>query len=97
MPVPPARLRADPLEDRTVPAVGFAAGADAGGTPTVIRYGPAGDAQQTYDAFASEFTGGVRVASADFNRDGVPDVVVGNGPGIAAQVFVIDGATQAPL
>jgi hypothetical protein len=97
MPVPPARLRADRLEDRTAPATGFAVGRDAGGPPTVIRYDPTGAPAQQFDAFGSTFGGGVRVASADFSRDGVPDVVVGNGPGVAAQVFVIDGVTQAPL
>ncbi|VTS06964.1 beta-1,3-glucanase family protein [Tuwongella immobilis] len=43
------------------------------------------------------FTGGVRTATADFNNDGVPDLVVGTGPGRATEVKVIDGKTQTEL
>ena len=43
------------------------------------------------------FTGGVRTATADFNGDGVGDLIVGTGPGRATQVRVIDGKTQAEL
>lgn len=43
------------------------------------------------------FSGGVRVATGDFNLDGVPDVVVGTGPGTPAQVQVLDGVTRKTL
>ncbi len=43
------------------------------------------------------FTGGVRTASADFNGDGVADLVVGTGPGRATRVLVLDGKSQAVL
>jgi hypothetical protein len=39
----------------------------------------------------------VRVATADFNRDGVADVAVGTGPGRATWVVVLGGKTQAEL
>jgi fibronectin-binding autotransporter adhesin len=42
-------------------------------------------------AFAPSFSGGVRVAAADLNADGVADVVVGTGPGGGSQVKAIDG------
>ena len=41
--------------------------------------------------FAPSFTGGVRVAEADVNGDGVLDVIVGSGPGQTAEVKVYDG------
>jgi hypothetical protein len=39
----------------------------------------------------------MRVVTADFNGDGVPDLAVGTGPGRATEVKVIDGATGALL
>src|SRR5205085_980685 len=45
----------------------------------------------TVTAFDPTFTGGVRTAMADFTSDGVPDLVVGNGPGAATRVRVLDG------
>ncbi len=38
-----------------------------------------------------DVTGGVRSAAGDFNRDGIPDLVVGTGPGSPARVRVLDG------
>jgi hypothetical protein len=43
------------------------------------------------------FTGGVRVAVADFNGDGIGDLVVGTGPGQPTLVLVLDGVTQEEL
>jgi hypothetical protein len=43
------------------------------------------------------FAGGVRTAAADFNGDGVADLVVGTGPGIATRVRVLDGKDQREL
>lgn len=43
--------------------------------------------------FGATFTGGVRVAMGDVNRDGVADVIAGSGPGMAAAVKVFDGVT----
>lgn len=50
----------------------------------------------TFAAFNSTFVGGVRVASADFTGDGVPDIVAGAGTG-AGQVRVFDGVTFTQL
>jgi ELWxxDGT repeat protein len=43
------------------------------------------------------FTGGVRTASADFNGDGIADLVVGSGPGIATRVKILNGVDQSVL
>jgi len=39
----------------------------------------------------------VRVASGDFNGDGIPDIVIGTGTGVATRVRVIDPTTQKEL
>ena len=74
-----------------------AVGADAGGGPTVTLLDAQGRAVNTFLAFDSDYTGGVRVASADFNGDGVLDTAVATGPGVSVQVRVLDGKTQAEL
>ncbi len=43
------------------------------------------------------FTGGVRTAAADFNNDGIADIIAGTGPGRATRVVVLDGVTQKQL
>ncbi len=75
----------------------FAAGPDAGGVPVVGVYGPDGKLVRTTSVFQAGFTGGVRVAVADFTGDGVADFVVGSGPGAASRVEVYDGATYQRL
>ncbi len=73
----------------------FAVGTDAGGG-TATLFNPDKSVRFTVTPFVG-FTGGVRTASADFNNDGVADLVVGTGPGIATQVRIFDGKTQAEL
>jgi len=99
------------LEDRAVPAIvglttGFAVGEDTftnrasitGNTalaaPVASLYTPNLAVEQTIP-LGSEFTGGVRVARADFNNDRTDDLLVGSGPGVAARVRVYDGKTRA--
>jgi hypothetical protein len=73
----------------------FAVGADVGSS--VVRFfNPDGSERFAVDAFPG-FTGGVRTAAADFNGDGVADLVVGTGPGGPTHVKVLDGVTQAVL
>src|SRR4029078_1987124 len=45
----------------------------------------------TFYAFSSKYTGGVRVASGDVNGDGYNDVIVGTGNSGGARVRVFDG------
>lgn len=92
-------LRVEGLEDRTVPSTSLVAiGADAGGGPRVTLLDrDTGAVVQNFMAYDPSFTGGVRVAVADFNGDGTPDVVTAPGKGISPTVKVFDGKTGALL
>jgi hypothetical protein len=48
-------------------------------------------------AYATEFSGGVRVASGDVNGDGRDDVFVGTGPGTRARVKAFSGLDGSQL
>jgi hypothetical protein len=88
-PVPPPFVG-----DRT-----FAVGPGAGGGAIVRAFGQDGKEAFAAAAFPTlpGFVGGVRTATGDFNADGVADLVVGTGPGVATLVRVLDGKTQAEL
>jgi hypothetical protein len=74
------------------------AGAGAGGGPEVrIFNGDGLTVIRSFFAYAQDFTGGVTVASIDFNNDGILDLVTGAGPGGAPHVKVFDGATSTIL
>ncbi len=60
-------------------------------------YDTDGQPVTSFLAYESTFTGGVRVAVADLNGDGTPDVVTGAGPGGGPRVRAFDGATGATL
>jgi hypothetical protein len=75
----------------------FAAGAGSNVVPDASAILANGNSAGLFPAFAQTFTGGVRVAMADFNGDGTLDVVVGTGPGIITRVRVLDGITGAEL
>jgi hypothetical protein len=85
-----------PLGPSLVGYARFAVGADANGPATVTVYNPDRSVATTLTPFPNT-TGGVRVAEADFNGDGIPDLAVGTGPGAVADVKVYDGATGATL
>lgn len=74
------------------------AGTDAG-SPTEVRVFDAATKRLKFDLFpfVASFLGGARVAVGDVNRDGVPDIVVGAGPGGGPQVRVYDGKTGLPF
>lgn len=73
-------------------------GPDVGGGPHVTTYD-----QQTltrhlnFFAYDAAFEGGVRVASGDFNADGIADIVTAAGPGGGPHVRVWDGTTRQNL
>jgi hypothetical protein len=86
------------LEDRTQPSASavIAFGADPGGLPYVRLYNPATDSQvRAFLAYDQSFTGGVRVAEADVNGDGIPDIITAPGPGGGPHIKVFDGRTGA--
>ncbi len=75
----------------------FAVGAEALGGNSVQVIDGDGNNLYLLPAFEETLTGGVRTALADITGDGVPDVIVGSGPGQTAQVRLFDGATEQPI
>ncbi|HEY2787000.1 MAG TPA: Ig-like domain repeat protein [Fimbriiglobus sp.] len=74
----------------------FAVGAGSGGPSTVTEYNPDRSVVATFNPFPGA-TGGVRTAVADFNGDGTADIAFGTGPGVIAEVKILDGKTGAVL
>jgi hypothetical protein len=71
-------------------------GPDAGGGPDVRVFdGQTHALQFQFMAYDSKFLGGVRVAAADVNGDGVPDIITGAGPGGGPHVEVFSGANYS--
>ncbi len=67
-------------------------GAGAGGGPRVVAINYAdGKVLADFFAFESAFRGGVTIASADVNKDGFDDYIVGTGVGGAPRVTVYSG------
>jgi fibronectin-binding autotransporter adhesin len=63
-----------------------------GGAPNVkVFSSPNVSLVNSFFAYGPAFTGGVRLASADVNGDGLADIVTGTGPGVAAEVKVFSG------
>jgi hypothetical protein len=71
-------------------------GAGAGGGPHVkVFSGADGHVIESFFAFDPLFGGGVRVAAADVNGDGVDDLITGAGPGGGPHVKAFDGTSIA--
>jgi hypothetical protein len=67
-----------------------------GGGPHVIVFdGATGNVLRSFFAYSPSFSGGVYVASADVDKDGVPDIVTAAGPGGGPHVEVFSGKTGA--
>jgi hypothetical protein len=71
-------------------------GSDAGSPPGVQVFAPDGSIAYDFAPFASNFTGGVRVAKGDVNGDGVPDFITAMGPAVGGiggdTVNIYDGS-----
>jgi hypothetical protein len=79
-------------------AARFAVAPQAGAEPRVNVYEVgSGTLVRSFLAYEREFTGGVRVAVADLNADGVPDVITAPGEGGGDRVKVFDGRTDRVL
>ncbi len=67
------------------------------GAPPEVKVfdGANGNLIRDFLAFDPAFTGGVRIAAADVNGDGIADFIAGSGPGIAPQIRIYDGLTGA--
>lgn len=74
-----------------------AVGSGDGSEPVVTWLDRTGQAVSVVPAFGDDYAGGVRVATADFNGDGIEDLVVGSGPGNVTRVRVLNGADQSEL
>lgn len=73
------------------------AAAGAGGGPRVrVFSGATGAALYDFYAFEPDFTGGATVAAADFDGDGMAELVIGAGPGGGPRVRVFDPLTGDP-
>lgn len=80
------------------PSLSVIAVAPGAGMPGVVRHFEPNGTQTSggeYAPYTWAWTGGVRLARADFTRDGVPDTVVAPGPGMAPMVSIFNGASQA--
>jgi hypothetical protein len=74
------------------------AGAGATGGPHVrVLSGLDGSELHSYFAYAPTFTGGIRVAAADANGDGIADLITGAGPTGGPHLRVVSGTNRVEL
>jgi hypothetical protein len=98
-----APLAVTRLEDRLTPTTPVpstpltASGAGVGGPPLVQLYRPDGTIRAQFMAYDAGFTGGVNVAMADVNADGVMDLITAAGAGGGPHVKVYDGKSLENL
>ncbi|MGL6096493.1 MAG: FG-GAP-like repeat-containing protein [Fimbriiglobus sp.] len=94
---PPGPPTVPPVTSTQVGSSRFAVGIGPGPIGTAFVYPAAGATVMIAAPLGTSFAGGVRVATADVNGDGVPDTVLGTGPGIPTRVIVRDGSNGNTL
>jgi RHS repeat-associated protein len=67
------------------------------GAPPLVKVFDATTGREEFEflAYDASFRGGVRVALANLDGDGFPDIITAPGPGMAPEVKVFDGQTGA--
>lgn len=71
----------------------YAVAAGFGGSGIVTVANADGSTALTVEPFLPAPPGGIRTATADVTGDGIDDLIVGTGPGVASRVRVFDGAS----
>ena len=94
--VPPVSPPPPPPVSPSTIAREFGIGIGTGGG-SVKLLNPDQSERFTATPFGADFAGGVRTAAADFNQDGIADLVVATGPGGPSHLRILDGKTQAEL
>ncbi|MFO0937549.1 MAG: SdrD B-like domain-containing protein [Gemmataceae bacterium] len=75
-----------------------AVGSGPGQAPLVRVFNYTGGFQENqFEAYESSYTGGVRVAVADVNGDGIPDIITGTEKGGGPRIRVFNGANGTVL
>src|SRR5262249_32564762 len=82
---------------KVLPPLALAVGVDTGSAPEVKVLDTTGAVRFDFFAYSPGFTGGVRVALADINGDGILDIITGAGPGGAPHVKVFSGMDLSVL
>jgi VCBS repeat-containing protein len=76
----------------------YATGADAGGPPEVKVFDAlTGAVLFDFNAYDPHFLGGVRIAVADINGDGIPDIITAPGAGGGPDIRIFDGSSGAMI
>jgi subtilisin family serine protease len=65
-------------------------GAGSGGGPQVRVFNQRGDVEAQFFAYDSSFRGGVHIATADFDKDGIDEIITSAGAGLSSEVRIVD-------
>ena len=87
------------VNDETIEVFGAGSGTGSESMPpqVIVKNAATGQVLYNFYAYDANFRGGVRVAAADVNGDGAPDIITGAGPGGGPHVKVFDGLTGQPI
>jgi len=96
-PPPPPKAPPPPPTQPVVVApqkIAYVVAAEAGSMPSISLYSETSTFLGSIAVFDDSYRGGVRLATADVNKDGYQDVVVGSGVGNASRLQVWDGKNK---